>query len=68
MDCVGKTADVIGDFASCRSSSFNMSFEVKLSIKPDPKPSAGGLDTVLLICDRRNSEDSVYNAGRGVVI
>jgi len=24
MDCVGKTADVIGDFASCRCSSFNM--------------------------------------------
>ena len=39
MDCVGKTADVIGDFASCRCSSFNMSFEVELSIKPDPKPS-----------------------------
>jgi hypothetical protein len=68
MNCVGKTADVMGDFASCRCSRFNVSFKVELSIKPDPKPSAGGLDSVLLICDWCNSEASVYNAGRGVSI
>jgi hypothetical protein len=68
MDCVGKAADVIGDFAGCRCSGFDVSFEVKLSIKPDPKPSAGGLDSVVLICDRCDSKGGVYNAGRGVVI
>ena len=68
MDCVGKAADVVGDFAGCRCSSFNVSFEVKLSVKPDPKPSAGGLDSVMLICDRCNRKGSVYHAGRGVVI
>ena len=58
----------MGDFAGCRCSSFNVSFEVKLLIKPDPKPSVGGLDSVMLICDKCNSEGSVYNVGRGVVI
>jgi hypothetical protein len=59
---------VIGNSASCRCSSFNVSFEVKLLIKLDPKLLAGGLDTVLLICNWCNSKGSVYNAGRGVVI
>jgi hypothetical protein len=59
---------VIGDFAGCRCSGFNVSFKVELSIKLDPKLLAGGLDSVVLICDRCNSKGSVYNTGRGVVI
>lgn len=68
MDCVGKAADVMGKFASCCCSCFNVSFEVKLSIKPDSKPPAGGLDSVMMICDRCDSEGIIYNAGRGIVI
>jgi hypothetical protein len=45
-----------------------VSFEVELLIKLDPKLLAGGLDTVLLICNWCNSKSSVYNAGQGVVI
>jgi hypothetical protein len=59
---------MIGDFAGCRYSRFNVSFEVKLSIKPDPQPSAGGLDSVVLICDWCDSEGIVHNIGRGIVI
>ena len=59
---------MVGDFAGCRCSSFNVSFEVKLLVKIDPKLSAGGLDSVMLICDQYNYKGSVYYAGRGVVI
>jgi hypothetical protein len=59
---------VIGDFADCRCSGFNMSFKVELLIKLDPTLSAGGLDSVVLICDRCDSKGSVYNTGQGVVI
>jgi hypothetical protein len=45
-----------------------MSFKVELLIKLDPKLSAGGLDSVVLICDRCDSKGSVYNTGQGVVI
>jgi hypothetical protein len=42
MDCVGKAANVMGNFASSGCSGFDVSFEVKLSVKPDPSHSQAG--------------------------